>query len=163
MDTLEERYSIGAAVEGEITKMTDFGAFVRLPDGIEGLVHISELVNEQGESMQGQLQVGQRVKLRVLKVSREEQKLGLSMRLDGSRDTNKRTGPRSEGRDNRGGDNRGGDNRGGDNRGGDKRRPGNDRRQGEASTSAFGDKLKSQLQLELERHNYRNKSSQESE
>lgn len=151
-DTIEERYAIGAIVEGEITKITDFGAFVRLPDGIEGLVHVSELVNEQGENVQGQLAVGQRVKLRVLKVSREEQKLGLSMRLDGTRDVPKRSGPRPESR--------------GDNRGGDKRRSGGDRRQGESvgsTSSAFGDKLKSQLQLELERHSSRSKASQDSE
>lgn len=151
-DTIEERYPVGSIVQGEITKITDFGAFVRLPDGIEGLVHISELVNDQGENIQGQLQVGQAVRLRVLKVSREEQKLGLSMRLEGpTRDTSRRGSDRSsESREGR-------SEHRGEHRGEQKRRPANhERRQhgdsAASSNSAFGEKLKSQLQLELERH-----------
>jgi small subunit ribosomal protein S1 len=151
-DTIEERYPVGAILQGEITKITDFGAFVRLPDGIEGLVHISELVNDQGENIQAQLSVGQQVKLRVLKVSREEQKLGLSMRLEGpTRDARRSSDRSSESREHRGDRNDRGD-RGGD-RGEHKKRFSGDRRQNEPSSSnAFGEKLKSQLQLELERH-----------
>ncbi len=172
-DTIEERYPINAIVEGEVTKVTDFGAFVRLPDGIEGLVHVSELSahgpNEQGTTG---VKVGQKVKLRVLKVSKEEQKLGLSMRLEpSSRDRQERRSEHGEHhRQERSGGDRG-EHRGerGSNHG-ERRRDhhrsdrtgtheqGYTGRRGSESAplpTAFGEKLKSQLQLELERHAHR--------
>ena len=42
-ETIEEQYPVGSIVEGEVSKITNFGAFVKLPTGIEGLVHNSEL------------------------------------------------------------------------------------------------------------------------
>ena len=75
--TIDERYKAGDVVSGEITKITDFGVFIELEDGIEGLVHNSELpVASHPDS----ISVGNLVKPRVLKVSLEERKIRLSLK-----------------------------------------------------------------------------------
>jgi small subunit ribosomal protein S1 len=74
-------YKLGDMVEGVVSKITNFGAFVKLASGIEGLVHISELSeNNDVEKIEDMLKVGQNVKLRVIKVSPEDRKLGLSFK-----------------------------------------------------------------------------------
>jgi len=65
-------YTVGEMVEGVVTKVTPFGAFVRLKEGIEGLIHVSETV--------GPLVVGEKVRVRVVELKPEEQRLGLSVR-----------------------------------------------------------------------------------
>ena len=74
-ENIEQKYPVGTVVTGEVTKITDFGAFVKLPTGIEGLVHISEFPHGHAEP----LKVGQSVEFRVIKVSQEDHKLGLAM------------------------------------------------------------------------------------
>lgn len=167
-DTIEERYPINAIVEGEVTKVTDFGAFVRLADGIEGLVHVSELsAHGAPETGTTGVKVGQKVKLRVLKVSKDEQKLGLSMRLEpSSRDRQERRsdhgehhrqerGERTE--RSSGGNDRRRDHHRSERSGGSSEQAHSGRRTADATPiqTAFGEKLKSQLQLELERHAHR--------
>lgn len=71
-EELEGRYKVGAVVSGEVTRITAFGAFVSLEDGIEGLIHISETV--------GPLAEGDRVKAKIIEFKPEEQRLGLSVR-----------------------------------------------------------------------------------
>ncbi|MBM3893247.1 30S ribosomal protein S1 [Candidatus Dependentiae bacterium] len=74
-------YKVGDMVEGTVSKITNFGAFVKLASGIEGLVHISELSeNNDVEKIEDMLAIGQAVKLRVIKVSPEDRKLGLSLK-----------------------------------------------------------------------------------
>jgi len=87
--TVDERYKIGDVVSGEVTKITDFGMFIKLEDGIEGLVHNSELPAETVSS--GAVSVGNVVKVRVLKVSLEERKIGLSLKNAESRESGKDT------------------------------------------------------------------------
>ncbi len=77
--TVNEKYKIGDIVSGEITKVTDFGMFIKLEDGIEGLVHNSELSAGTASSSNA-ISVGNVVKARVLKVSLEERKIGLSLK-----------------------------------------------------------------------------------
>lgn len=79
-ENLEQKYPIGSTVEGEVTKITDFGAFVKLPSGIEGLVHISELSPESVGKVEDVLKVGQKMEFRVIKINQEEHKLGLSLK-----------------------------------------------------------------------------------
>lgn len=79
-ENLETKYPVESVVEGEVTKITDFGAFVRLASGIEGLVHISELSGTNVESVASVLQVGEKRQFRVIKVNQEEHKLGLSLK-----------------------------------------------------------------------------------
>lgn len=73
-------YKVGEMVEGIISKITSFGAFVKMNTGIEGLVHISELSDNEVAKVEDVLQVGQKMQFRVIKVSPEERKLGLSLR-----------------------------------------------------------------------------------
>ena len=79
-DNLEQKYPIGSTVEGEVTKITDFGAFVKMPSGIEGLVHISELSGNTIGKVEDVVKVGQKVEFRVIKINQEEHKLGLSLK-----------------------------------------------------------------------------------
>jgi small subunit ribosomal protein S1 len=79
-DDISRRYPIGTEVSGEITSVTDFGAFVKLEEGIEGLVYSSELAADRVEKPADVVQVGQVVKALVVKVDAVEGKISLSMR-----------------------------------------------------------------------------------
>ncbi len=78
--SVASEYVAGSMVEGTVSKITNFGAFVKLGTGIEGLVHISELADRDVEKVEDVLKVGQTASFRVIKVSPEERKLGLSLR-----------------------------------------------------------------------------------
>ncbi|MFZ5564716.1 MAG: 30S ribosomal protein S1, partial [Thermodesulfobacteriota bacterium] len=82
-ETVRERYPIGTKVSGTITNVTDFGIFVELEEGIEGLVHVSEVSTERIKTPVGQFEVGAEITARVMNVNAEERKIGLSIkRLD---------------------------------------------------------------------------------
>ncbi len=81
-EEIEKTYPIGSIIEGEVSKITNFGAFIKLPTGIEGLVHISELSGNNVEKVEDILKVGQKATFKVIKVSQEEHKLGLTLKLD---------------------------------------------------------------------------------
>ncbi len=75
---VHERYSPGMIVDGVITSIADFGAFVELEEGLDGLVHISEL--HRGKQSEGDLKVGDSVSVEILNVDPAESKIGLSIR-----------------------------------------------------------------------------------
>ncbi len=79
-ENIAQQYPVGSSVEGTISKITNFGAFVKLPPGIEGLVHISELSDNEVEKVEDILKVGDTKQFKVIKVNEEERKLGLSLR-----------------------------------------------------------------------------------
>lgn len=81
-EEIEKKYPVGSTIEGEVSKITNFGAFVKLPTGIEGLVHISELSGDNVEKVEDFLKVGQIATFKVIKVSPEEHKLGLSLKTE---------------------------------------------------------------------------------
>ena len=70
----------GVVVDGKVTKITNFGVFVEILNGLEGLLHISEMDDKQAENPEQALQVGQEVKVKVLNVDLETRKIGLSMK-----------------------------------------------------------------------------------
>ena len=70
---------VGSIVEGRVTGITKFGAFVALPDGKSGLVHISEIANSFVSDVHEFVEMGQTVKVRVLSIS-EEGKINLSIK-----------------------------------------------------------------------------------
>jgi small subunit ribosomal protein S1 len=76
----EQRYRSGNVIEGEVTKIVPFGAFVRVADGIEGLVHISKLSDQHVESADQVVQVGEKVRVRVEDVDVARRRVSLSMR-----------------------------------------------------------------------------------
>lgn len=82
-------YPSGTVVEGEITNVTDFGVFVKLEEGIEGLVHVSELSKDKVKTPVGMYQVGDILKAIVINVSAKDRKIGLSVKtLEGEDEDN---------------------------------------------------------------------------
>jgi len=77
---VEDRYKVGDVVHGTITKLAKFGAFARIDDGIEGLIHLTELSDEPVEKPQDVVSEGQEVKLRVIAINSQRRRLGLSLR-----------------------------------------------------------------------------------
>jgi small subunit ribosomal protein S1 len=77
-------HGVGSMVPGEVTKLVPFGAFVRVADGIEGLVHISELSLDHVEAPEAVVNVGDKVEVRVIEVDEERRRVSLSMRPAGS-------------------------------------------------------------------------------
>ena len=89
---------IGAIVEGKITGLTAFGAFVSLPDGKSGMVHISEVSNSFVKDIKDVLKEGDEVKVKVLNIT-EEGKISLSIRKadeNNPQDSQKKRSPRSQ-------------------------------------------------------------------
>ncbi|MCK4517154.1 30S ribosomal protein S1 [Candidatus Babeliales bacterium] len=79
-EKIADEYPVGQVLEGTVSKVTNFGAFIRLDSGIEGLVHISELSDKEIEKVDDIVKVGEKMKFKVIKVSKEERKLGLSLK-----------------------------------------------------------------------------------
>lgn len=77
---IENHFNVGDSVEGEVTKVTSFGAFVKLRDDIEGLLHISQLSDEHVKRVKDVINVGDRVTARVVKIDVEERRIGLSLK-----------------------------------------------------------------------------------
>ncbi len=74
------RYQVGASVTGVVSKIADFGVFVRLEDDVEGLVHVSEIGADGPEKLEERFQLGQSVPVRIVKVDCEERKIALSVK-----------------------------------------------------------------------------------
>src|SRR5436190_12050815 len=79
----ERMYQAGEIIEGQVTKLVPFGAFVRVAQGIEGLVHISELSDQHVESPEAVLSVGDTVRVKVIDVDISRRRISLSMRQVG--------------------------------------------------------------------------------
>jgi len=79
----ERKYQAGEIIEGQVTKLVPFGAFVRVAPGIEGLVHISELSDQHVESPESVLSVGDQVRVKVIEVDVARRRISLSMRQVG--------------------------------------------------------------------------------
>jgi len=80
-DKIEERFLIGTKVKGKITNLVPYGAFVEIEEGVEGLIHVSELSWTKRITRPGDvLTVGQEVEAQVLGVNKEEQKISLGVR-----------------------------------------------------------------------------------
>lgn len=86
---------IGAILEGKVTGITKFGAFVTMPDNTSGLVHISEIANTYVSDVNEHLKLGQEVKVRVIGIT-ENGKINLSIKkaVDTPPDERRRTAPR---------------------------------------------------------------------
>ena len=78
-DDFFSRHQVGATLEGKITRMTNFGAFVELDEGIEGLIHVSEFDDTHGGE-KIDLDVGSTCQMKIIKLSPQERKIGLSIR-----------------------------------------------------------------------------------
>ncbi len=77
---IPEHYKPGMVVRGAVTKITNFGVFVELEQDLEGLLHISELADHKVENPQDVVKPGDEVDVKILRVDRQERKIGLSLK-----------------------------------------------------------------------------------
>ena len=83
---IPQKYQPGQIVKGPVTKITNFGVFVGLEDGLEGLLHISELADHKVENPEDVVKLGEEIEVKVLRVDSDERKIGLSRkRVDWAR------------------------------------------------------------------------------
>ena len=90
------KYKIGDVIDGTVTKLVNFGAFVRVEEGLEGLIHISELSNQRVAHPGDVVQEGQQVKLRIISLDSERHRLGLSLKQAEDRPAPTAAAPREE-------------------------------------------------------------------
>jgi small subunit ribosomal protein S1 len=90
-------------VKGTVTKVTNFGVFVELEDGLEGLLHISELSDQKVENPQDVVKLGQEVDVKILRVDTDERKIGLSLKRAQWGEEAEREAPAPRARPTRGG------------------------------------------------------------
>ena len=79
-ETVAERYKVGKEITGTITNVTDFGIFVELEEGIEGLVHVSEISKEKIKTPVGMFNISDVITARVMNINSEERRIGLSIK-----------------------------------------------------------------------------------
>jgi small subunit ribosomal protein S1 len=79
-DEIPIKYKPGTRVTGTITNITDFGVFIELEEGIEGLIHVSELTREKGGNPLSRFKVEDVIQAKVINLSRDEKKIGLSIK-----------------------------------------------------------------------------------
>ena len=78
--TITSHYAVGQKVKGKVSKIASFGAFVELEGGVDGLVHISQISEERVEKVKDALHIGQEVEARIVRIDRDERRIGLSLR-----------------------------------------------------------------------------------
>jgi len=79
-DDIDRRYHVGDVVSGTVSNITGFGLFVELGDGIEGLVHISQVDKKSDEDIKASYKIGDQVTARILRIDPDEGKIGLSIK-----------------------------------------------------------------------------------
>ena len=79
-ENIKSRYRQGQAVDGLVTKLTDFGAFVELEEGVEGLIYVSEIADHRIEKPSDVLNVGDKVRAEILSIEPKERRIGLSVK-----------------------------------------------------------------------------------
>ncbi len=79
-NAIPEAYKPGMVVHGAVTKITNFGVFVELEEGLEGLLHISELADKKVENPQDIVKPGEEVNVKILRVDLDDRKIGLSLK-----------------------------------------------------------------------------------
>lgn len=79
---VENKYNIGSIVEGKISKIANFGAFVKLPSGVEGLIHNTTLMQDENKKAEQSFKIGETRQFKVISINKEERKIGLSTNLE---------------------------------------------------------------------------------
>jgi small subunit ribosomal protein S1 len=78
--SVAERYEVGKEITGTVTNLTDFGIFVELEEGIEGLVHVSEISKEKIKTPTEKFKIGDVISARVMNINSDERRIGLSIK-----------------------------------------------------------------------------------
>jgi small subunit ribosomal protein S1 len=79
-DALSKRYPVGSKVKGKVSSVTDFGVFVEIEEGVEGLIHVSQLMLERGTDPKTVFQVGQEMEAEVTNIDNAERRISLSLK-----------------------------------------------------------------------------------
>lgn len=79
-ETIDEKFKVGDVVEGEVMRLANFGAFVEIDNGLQGLVHISQISHDHIGNPSEVLEAGQKVKVKILDINKEEKRIGLSIK-----------------------------------------------------------------------------------
>lgn len=79
-ETIDEKFKVGDVVEGEVMRLANFGAFVEIDKGLQGLVHISQISHDHIGNPSEVLEAGQKVKVKILDINKEEKRIGLSIK-----------------------------------------------------------------------------------
>ena len=79
-ESVPHRYPSGARVKGKVTSRTDFGVFIELEEGVEGLIHVSQLGLARGENLKERFNIGEELEAEVINVDRNERRISLSMK-----------------------------------------------------------------------------------
>ena len=79
-DTVAQRYPLNTRIKGKVSSVADFGVFVELEEGIEGLIHISQLSNERVDKPSSLYKVGDEVDALVVQADSKERRIGLSVK-----------------------------------------------------------------------------------
>lgn len=74
------KYAVGNVVKGKVARMTDFGAFVQLEEGVDALLHVSQIAKEHIEKPSDVLSIGQEIEAKVVDMNEAEKKISLSMK-----------------------------------------------------------------------------------
>ena len=85
-ENIENKFNIGDIVEGKVVKFTNFGAFVEISDGVEGLVHISEISEENITKPQDKLSLGETVKVKILNMDKNRISLSIKETVSGPKE-----------------------------------------------------------------------------
>lgn len=92
-ENISARYKVNDIVEGKVIKLLDFGAFVNLEEGVDGLVHVSQISNSRVNKPSDKLKIGQIVKVKIIDINEKDQKISLSIKeatnTSNSKDLNK--------------------------------------------------------------------------
>ena len=99
LHAVPDRYIPGMIVQGKVTKITNFGVFVELESDLEGLLHVSELTDHRIEDPHQEVQIGQEIEVKILRVDTQDRKIGLSKKradwaADGGGEADKRGVPK---------------------------------------------------------------------
>lgn len=79
-DVFKEKNKAGDVIKGEVVNLVDFGAFIRLEEGVEGLVHVSQIANHHVEKPSDELTIGDQVDVKILDIEEDRQRIALSIR-----------------------------------------------------------------------------------
>ena len=77
---IDENYQVGQVIEGKVVQIKDYGAFVELEPGLDGLVHISEVAHKRVGNINDELEIGQIVKAKILEIDKDRKRISLSIR-----------------------------------------------------------------------------------
>ena len=77
---IDEKYEVGQVIEGKVVQIKEYGAFVELEPGLDGLVHISEVAHKRVGNINDELEVGQIVNAKILEIDKDRRRISLSIR-----------------------------------------------------------------------------------